>query len=127
MIGPPCEYVQKYYGVPACIGRQVIAYGKPGIITADFGHYIGIVLDGSTKRQPGRYHPEDGIEYGEMAEKLPLKRYQVLVSGWGWWDITNRTIVDVLASTPLQAKYKAYERCEYHDIECMFGFKVRRA
>ncbi len=71
MIGTPCEYVQKHYGVPACIGRRVIAYGKPGIITTDFGHYIGIVLDGSTKRQPGRYHPEDGIEYGEMAEQLP--------------------------------------------------------
>lgn len=45
----------------------------------------------------------------------------------GWWDITNRTIVDVFASTPSQAKYKSFERCEYHDIERMFGFKVRRA
>ncbi|MEN5141113.1 hypothetical protein [Pseudomonas juntendi] len=26
-----------------------------------------------------------------------------------------------------EGEYKAYERCEYHDIECMFGFKVRRA
>ncbi|WP_146024550.1 MULTISPECIES: hypothetical protein [unclassified Pseudomonas] len=33
--------------------------------------YIGIVLDESTKRQPGRYHPVDGIEYGEMADGLP--------------------------------------------------------
>ncbi|MEG1082303.1 MAG: hypothetical protein RSE44_27570 [Pseudomonas sp.] len=71
MIGTPCEYVQQYYQVPACIGRRVIAYGKPGVITADFGHYIGIVLDDSTKRQPGRYHPVDGIEYGEMAGQLP--------------------------------------------------------
>ncbi|MNN25044.1 hypothetical protein D3C81_1384990 [compost metagenome] len=67
------------------------------------------------------------MQYGEVAEKLPLKRYQVLVAGWDWWDITNRTIVDVFASMPSQAKYKAYEQCEYHDIECMFGFKVRRA
>lgn len=71
MIGTPCEYVQQYYQVPACIGRRVIAYGKPGVITADFGHYVGIVLDESTKRQPGRYHPVDGIEYGEMAGALP--------------------------------------------------------
>lgn len=73
MIGTPCEYVQQYYQVPACIGRRVIAYGKPGVITDDFGHYIGITLDETTKRHPGRYHPIDGIEYGEMAETLPKR------------------------------------------------------
>lgn len=73
MIGTPCTYVQKHYGVPACIGRRVVAYGKPGTITADFGHYIGIVLDESEKRRAGRYHPTDGIEYGEMADKLPKR------------------------------------------------------
>jgi len=40
-----CEYVAQYYGVPACIGRRVIAYGKPGIIAEDRGNYIGILLD----------------------------------------------------------------------------------
>ena len=84
------------------------------------------------RQRPEEAHPQlppdlQKMQYGEMAERLPLKRYQVLVAGWDWWDITNRTIVDVFASTPSQAKYKAYERCEYHDIECMFGFKVRRA
>ncbi|MEJ5863535.1 hypothetical protein [Pseudomonas farsensis] len=76
MIGTPCEYVQRHYQVPACIGRRVIAYGKPGVITSDFGHYIGIVLDEATKRRPGRYHPTDGIEYGDMADKLP-KRWRM--------------------------------------------------
>ncbi|QNJ57377.1 hypothetical protein Dolphis_71 [Pseudomonas phage Dolphis] len=71
MIGTPCSYVQKHYGVPACIGRRVIAYGKPGIITEDHGHYIGIALDEGGRKRPGRYHPVDGIEYGEMADKLP--------------------------------------------------------
>uniref|UniRef100_A0AAU6W1S0 Uncharacterized protein n=1 Tax=Pseudomonas phage Touem01 TaxID=3138548 RepID=A0AAU6W1S0_9VIRU len=71
MIGAPCTYVQRHYGVPACIGRRVIAYGKPGTITSDFGHYVGIVLDDSSKRKPGRYHPTDGIVYGDMADKLP--------------------------------------------------------
>lgn len=66
-----CEYVRQFYNVPACIGRQVTAYGKPGVITKDFGHYIGIVLDGDSKRVPGRYHPTHGIVYGGMAEKLP--------------------------------------------------------
>jgi len=64
-------YVRNHYNVPACRGRRVIAYGKPGTITADFGHYIGIVLDEDVKRHPGRYHPTDGIVYGEMADKLP--------------------------------------------------------
>lgn len=71
MLGTPCEYVQQHYQVPACIGRRVIAYGKPGTITEDHGHYIGITLDESTKRRAGRYHPVDGIEYGDMVEKLP--------------------------------------------------------
>lgn len=73
MLGTPCEYVQQYYQVPACIGRRVIAYGKPGVITTDFGHYVGIVLDEDRKRRPDRYHPVDGIEYGEMADQLPKR------------------------------------------------------
>ena len=71
MIGTPCHYIQQYYQVPACIGRRVIAYGKPGVIAADRGHYIGVVLDGDAKRQVRNHHPEDGIVYGEMADKLP--------------------------------------------------------
>ena len=122
-----CDYVRRHYGVPAEIGRRVIASGEPGVIIADRGHYIGVILDSDPKKRIRNYHPTWEMQYGEMAEKLPLKRYQVLVAGWDWWDITNRTIVDVFASTPSQAKYKAYKRCEYHDIECMFGFKVRRA
>jgi len=122
-----CDYVRRHYDVPAEIGRRVIANGEPGVIMADRGHYIGVILDSDPKKRIRNYHPTWEMQYGEMSEKLPLKRYQVLVNGWDWWDITNRTIVDVFASTPSQAKYKAYERCEYHDIECMFGFKVRRA
>lgn len=122
-----CDYVRRHYDVPAEIGRRVIANGEPGVIMADRGHYIGVILDSDPKKRIRNYHPTWEMQYGEMAEKLPLKRYQVLVAGWDWWDITNRKIVDVFASTPSQAKYKAYERCEYHDIECMFGFKVRRA
>ena len=71
MIGQACEYVSQYYGVPACIGRRVIAYGKPGVIVKDCGHHIGIALDEDPKRRVGHYHPLDGIEYGEIAENLP--------------------------------------------------------
>lgn len=70
-IGKPLDYVVQYYGVPAAIGRRVVAYGKPGIIVADRGHYIGVTLDDDPKRHVSNYHPVDGIEYGEMADKLP--------------------------------------------------------
>ena len=66
-----CEYVQQHYGVPACIGRRVIANGKPGTIVADRGHYIGVVLDDDPKRRIGNHHPTWEMQYGEMAEKLP--------------------------------------------------------
>ena len=102
-----CDYVRRHYDVPAEIGRRVIANGEPGVIMADRGHYIGVILDSDPKKRIRNYHPTWEMQYGEMAEKLPLKRYHVLVNGWDWWDITNRTIVDVFASTPSQAKYKA--------------------
>ena len=63
-----CEYVQNYYGVPACIGRRVIAYGKPGIIAEDRGNYIGVNLDTDKPGEVNNYHPTDGIEYGEMGK-----------------------------------------------------------
>jgi len=73
-IGKPLDYVARHYGVPAAIGRRVIAYGKPGIIVADRGHYIGVTLDDDPKRHISNYHPTHGIEYGDMAEKLPKPR-----------------------------------------------------
>ena len=66
-----CDYVCRHYGVPACIGRKVVAYGKTGVIMADYGHYIGVMLDGDPKRRIGRYHPTHEMVYGEMAENLP--------------------------------------------------------
>lgn len=58
-----CEYVKEAYGVPACIGRRVIAYGKPGVIAEDRGNYIGILLDSDKPGHVNNYHPVDGIEY----------------------------------------------------------------
>lgn len=60
---PDCEYVKNFYGVPACIGRRVIAYGKPGIIAEDRGNYIGVLLDSDKPGNVNNYHPTDGIEY----------------------------------------------------------------
>jgi len=73
---PDCEYVKEYYGVPACIGRRVIAYGKPGIIVEDRGNYIGVTLDSEKPGTVNNYHPVDGIEYGEMGKIRPMTRSQ---------------------------------------------------
>lgn len=78
-----CEYVSRYYGVPACIGRRVTINGKPGIITEDRGNYIGVTMDSQRPGMVDNYHPTDGVIYGEMgvARKVSkgaarYKRYQ---------------------------------------------------
>lgn len=74
------EYVNQYYGVSACVGRRVVAYGEPGTIVKDYGQYIGIVLDTAPHALPERYHPTDGIEYGDVVEyvlpKLSARKYE---------------------------------------------------
>lgn len=71
-----CEYAAQYYGVPACIGRRVVAYGKPGIIAEDRGNYIGINLDCNKPGTVNNYHPVDGIVYGEMGKVRKMARSQ---------------------------------------------------
>lgn len=63
-----CEYVRQHYGVPACIGRRVVAYGEPGIISEDRGHYIGINLDSDKPGVVNNYHPTDDIQYLGMGK-----------------------------------------------------------
>lgn len=121
-----CQWVRENYQVPAQIGRRVVAYGKPGQITEDRGNYIGVVLDEDQKRRVENYHPVDGIEYGEMAPLPPVKYWEVLVRGMDWWDSAKITVT-VAADTRSKAKYKAYEECEFEDIEALFYFKVRLA
>lgn len=67
------EWINQHYGVNACIGRRVIAYGSPGTITKDMGNHIGIVLDSAPDREPGPYHPTDGIVYGDVVAYKPPK------------------------------------------------------
>ena len=69
-----CEYVRDYYKVPACIGRRVMAYGKPGIIAKDRGHYIGVTLDTDKPGRVRNYHPTDGMEYLEMGKVRKVSR-----------------------------------------------------
>ncbi|MEF9671916.1 hypothetical protein QNM99_03675 [Pseudomonas sp. PCH446] len=129
-----CAYVREHYQVPAEVGRRVSAYGKPGVILADRGHYIGVVLDEDPKKRISNYHPTHEMQYGDMADELPLKQYQVLPFNHDWEDLSysreaRQDLVLVWAATPSQAKYKAYEKLQdyCYGLKSMFMFKVRRA
>lgn len=132
-----CDYVRRHYGVPAEIGRRVIANGEPGVIMADRGQYIGIILDSDPKKRIRNYHPTWEMQYGEMAEKLPLKQWEVLTNGMYDWDDVRYMLGDarhcvrrIWAATRSQAKYRAYQElaeCFNDDATAMLSFKVRAA
>lgn len=103
-----CEYVRQHCQVPAEIGRRVTAYGKPGVILADRGHYIGVVLDEDPKKRISNYHPTHEMQYGEMAETLPLKEWLFLPFKHDWDDLdwnreAREDLVRVWAATRGQA------------------------
>ena len=129
-----CAYVRQHYQVPAEVGRRVIAYGKPGVILADRGNYIGVVLDEDPKKRIRNYHPTHEIKYGDMTETLPLKEYKVLPFGYDWGEVgynreARQSLVRVWAAPPGQAKYQAYLKLEDYcrSAKAMCLFKVRRA
>lgn len=70
------EYVRKYYGVPAEIGRRVTVYGKPGIIAADRGNYIGVNFDKDKPSVIRNAHPTSEVVYGEMGMVRKMTRSQ---------------------------------------------------
>ncbi|WP_426106340.1 hypothetical protein [Massilia sp. TSP1-1-2] len=61
-----CHYVQQHYGVPAQIGRRVVVGGKPGVIAADRGNYIGVNFDDHKPGHIENAHPTSDVVYGEM-------------------------------------------------------------
>jgi hypothetical protein len=63
-----CEYVREYYGVPAEVGRRVTVHGKPGIIAADRGHYIGVTFDSDKPGVVHNAHPTDNVQYGDLGK-----------------------------------------------------------
>jgi len=69
------EYVRKYYGVPAKIGRRVVVYGKPGVIAADRGHYIGVNFDSDKPGVIHNCHPTSEVQYGDMGVVRKPSRY----------------------------------------------------
>jgi hypothetical protein len=70
------EYVRKYYGVPACIGRRVKVDGQPGIIAEDRGHYIGVNFDSDKPGHIENAHPTWKVEYLGMGKIRKMTRSQ---------------------------------------------------
>jgi len=71
-----CAYVCRAYGVPAQIGRRVTVAGRPGIITADRGAYIGVTFDDDKPTSVMPCHPMSQVVYGERGTPRPLTRSQ---------------------------------------------------
>lgn len=83
------SYAAETYGVPCDIGRRVTVYGRPGIITADRGHYIGVTFDADKPGTVHNAHPKDGVIYGEMSRirkpsKGQARYYRYLEYGDGF-------------------------------------------
>lgn len=70
------EYVREYYGVPAERGRRVIVGGKPGIIAADRGHYIGVNFDEDKPGVIKNAHPTSEVEYLGLAKVRKVTKSQ---------------------------------------------------
>ena len=71
-----CEYVQKYYGVPACIGRRIVFKDRPGIIAEDRGHYIGVNFDSDKAGVIFNVHPTDDVKYYGIGKIKKMTRSQ---------------------------------------------------
>lgn len=71
-----CEYVRQHYDVPAVIGRRVVVHGRPGIIAADRGHYIGVNFDDDKPGVIRNAHPTDKVEYQGMGTVRKMTRAQ---------------------------------------------------
>lgn len=100
-----CRYVVENYGVPAAIGRRVIVSGKPGIIAADRGHYIGVNFD---KDKPGvihNAHPTSEVEYLEMGVIRKMTRAQQRYQEY-------RDVAECFESFIHYVQYKAWKQRE---------------
>ena len=93
------EYVREYYGVPAEIGRRVTVYGKPGIISADRGHYIGVTFTRtsptwSTTRTP---HPKSPTVSWDVCARSRAPSFDI--ARISMWQTSTRTSPTTYALT----------------------------
>jgi hypothetical protein len=71
-----CEYVRKYYNVPAVIGRRIEFDGKAGIIAEDRGNYIGVNFDKDKPSAILNLHPTYKVKYLGMGKIRKMTRSQ---------------------------------------------------
>lgn len=74
------EYINKHYGVNACVGRRVIVDGEPGIIVGAHGSHIVVNPDHLKPHQTANYHPTWRVQYLEIGKVRKMtagqKRYR---------------------------------------------------
>ena len=74
------EYINKSYGVNACVGRRVIIDGEPGVIVGTKNAHIKVNFDNTKASDYSYCHPAWRVEYLEMGKVRKLtagqKRYQ---------------------------------------------------
>jgi hypothetical protein len=83
------DYINKTYGVNACIGRRVIVYSEPGTIIKDCGHYLGVNFDNRKPGHVSRCHPTSEVVYLDEIRKprkmtAGQRRYQEYLEADGY-------------------------------------------
>ena len=85
------EHINKTYGVNACVGRRVVANGKPGVIIGTNNSHLAINLDEDKPGVPTYWHPMWNMQYLEMGAIRKMtagqKRYQEYQDA-DWFDGT---------------------------------------
>lgn len=77
----PFDYINKTYGVNACIGRRVTVYGDTGTIVSDKGHHLGVNFDKDKPQRVLSCHPTSEVVYHDEVVKprkvgRSARRYQ---------------------------------------------------
>lgn len=81
-----CDYVRKYYGVPAEIGRIIIFKGRKGIIVEGRGNYIGVNFDADKPSVICNVHPKD-VEYKGIGKIRKMNDKQIVIYDCDYLDI----------------------------------------
>jgi hypothetical protein len=92
----PFEYINRTYGVNACVGRRVVMSGnRPGTIIRDWGHYIGVNFDADKPGKDLPCHPTSEMVYldevvGPRKPTRSQRRYQEYLESevnesFAWW------------------------------------------
>ena len=89
----PFHYIRAHYHVPAEIGRRVVVNGRPGLITADRGHHLGVTFDEDPPEVVKSVHPTWRVEYQGLA---PLRAGRQRAPALRW----SRRARSVAEATP---------------------------